>query len=321
MVWLKLSKIRAATASSSRFSGTQSWVGSVTNLRAHYLIDLCPQPRSLLRAAPKRAVAPLSTLPDTSILIVSSLNLNNRVAVVTGGSRGIGRAAVDCFAQLGANVVVNYVKDKKSAEAAVTAAIDAGVKALAVLADVSHAGDAQRLIDATVQHFNSVDFLVCNAGIWEGGAIDQMSEEVWDRTINLNLKGTWSACRAAAPHMKTKGFGRIVIVSSTAGQRGEANVSNYAASKGGQISFMKSLSTELGPFGINVNCIAPGWVDTDMTTDTFADSTRLDEIVKEIPKGRVAPPADIAGPVVFLCSSWAEHITGDVLSVNGGSVL
>ena len=121
--------------------------------------------------------------------------------------------------------------------------------------------------------------------------------------------------------MKQQKFGRIVIVSSTAGQRGEANVSNYAASKGAQIAFMKSLSTELGPFGINVNCVAPGWVDTDMTTAILADKTRIEAIVKEIPKGRVATPDDIAGPVVFLCSTWADHITGSTISVNGGSVL
>lgn len=250
-----------------------------------------------------------------------SLNLNNRVAVVTGGSRGIGRAAVDCFAKLGAHVVVNYVKDKKAADAAVAAATEAGVKALAVRADVSHAGDAQRLIDATVEHFGGVDFLVCNAGIWEGGAIDQMSEAAWDRTIDLNLKGTWTACRAAAPQMKAKGFGRIVIVSSTAGQRGEANVSNYAASKGGQISFTKSLGAELGPFGINVNCVAPGWVDTDMCADVFALPGYKKSIEDGIPVGRVASPEDIAWPIVFLCTDWARHINGEILNVNGGSVL
>jgi len=252
---------------------------------------------------------------------VISLNLENRVAVVTGGSRGIGRAAVDCFAKLGANVVVNYVKDKQAAEEAVAAATRVGVKALAVQADVSHAGDAQRLIDATAQHFNGVDFLVCNAGIWEGGAIDQMSEEAWDRTIDLNLKGTWTACKAAVPQMKAKGFGRIVIVSSTAGQRGEANVSNYAASKGGQISFTKSLGAELAPFGINVNCVAPGWVDTDMCADVFALPGYKKSIQDGIPVGRVATPEDIAWPIVFLCTDWARHINGEILNVNGGSVL
>jgi 3-oxoacyl-[acyl-carrier protein] reductase len=252
---------------------------------------------------------------------VISLNLDKRVAVVTGGSRGIGRAAVDCFARLGANVVVNYVKDRKAADAAVSAATEAGVQGLAVQADISHKGDAQRLVDASIEKFGSIDFLVCNAGIWEGAAIDQMTEEVWNRTIDLNLKGTWAACRSAVPHMKQKGFGRIVIVSSTAGQRGEANVSNYAASKGGQISFTKSLGAELGPFGINVNCVAPGWVDTDMCADVFALPGYKKTIEDGIPVGRVATPEDIAWPIVFLCTDWARHINGEIVNVNGGSVL
>jgi len=252
---------------------------------------------------------------------VISLNLENRVAVVTGGSRGIGRATVDCFARLGANVVVNYVKDKKSADAAVGFAEEQGVKALAVQADISYKGDAQRLIDATIHQFGRLDFLVCNAGIWEGSPIDLMSEEVWNRTIDLNLKGTWATCRSAVPPMKSAGFGRIVIVSSTAGQRGEANVSNYAASKGGQISFTKSLAAELGAFGINVNCVAPGWVDTDMCADAFERPGFRAELEKTIPVGRVATPEDIAWPIVFLCTDWSRHINGEILNVNGGSVL
>ena len=250
-----------------------------------------------------------------------SLDLKNRVAVVTGGSRGIGRATIDCFAKLGANVVVNYVKDKKAAEAAVAFAEQQGVQALAVKADMAYKGDAQRLIDATIHQFGRVDFLVCNAGIWEGSAIDQMSEETWNRTIDLNLKGTWAVCRAAVPPMKQNGFGRIVIVSSTAGQRGEANVSNYAASKGGQISFTKSLAAELGPFGINVNCVAPGWVDTDMCADAFARPGFRTALEETIPVGHVATPEDIAWPIAFLCTDWARHINGEILNVNGGSVL
>jgi 3-oxoacyl-[acyl-carrier protein] reductase len=250
-----------------------------------------------------------------------SLGLAGKVAIVTGGSRGIGRAVVDLLSSFGTKIAINYLRDEQAATAAMNLARERGAEALAIQADVSQLSQAERLVNETLERFGRIDFLVCNAGIWEGGPVESIAEELWDKTLEINLKGTWSVCRAAVPVMKRQRAGRIVIVSSTAGQRGEANVSNYAASKGGQISFMKSLSTELGPFGINVNCVAPGWVDTDMTTDTFADSTRLDEIVKEIPKGRVATPADIAGPVVFLCSSWAEHITGDVLSVNGGSVL
>jgi 3-oxoacyl-[acyl-carrier protein] reductase len=259
------------------------------------------------------------TASDTGLL--TSLSLKDRVAIVTGGSRGIGRAAVECFAKLGAHVVVNYVRDEKAAKAVIAKAETNNVGAMAVQADVSLKGDAQRLIDATTRKFDRVDFLVCNAGIWEGAPIDQMTEETWNRTIDLNLKGTWSVCRSAVPHMKARGFGRIVIVSSTAGQRGEANVSNYAASKGGQISLTKSLAAELGPFGINVNSVAPGWVDTDMCTDAFAEPGFRESLEKGIPVGRVASPEDIAWPIVFLCTEWARHINGEILNVNGGSVL
>lgn len=253
--------------------------------------------------------------------LVDSLKLKDRVAVVTGGSRGIGRAAVNCFARLGANVLVNYVSDERAAADAVAEAEAANVGALAVQADVSLLPDALSLIDASIERFGRVDFLVCSAGIWEGSPIDQMSEEVWDRTIDLNLKGTWTVCRAAVPQMKKQRFGRIVIVSSTAGQRGEANVANYAASKGGQISFTKSLAAELGPFGINVNSVAPGWVDTDMCADVFAQPGFRKSIEDGIPVGRVATPEDIAWPIVFLCTEWARHINGEILNVNGGSVL
>jgi 3-oxoacyl-[acyl-carrier protein] reductase len=258
---------------------------------------------------------------DTSKLLTESLKLKDRVALVTGGSRGIGRAAVECFAKLGANVVVNYLSDQTHADSAVRDAEAEGVGALAVQADVAKTVDAKRLVDATINKFGRLDFLVCNAGIWEGGPIDEMSEDSWDRTIELNLKGTWTVCHAAVPAMKKQGFGRIVIVSSTAGQRGEANVSNYAASKGGQISFTKSLAAELGPFGINVNSVAPGWVDTDMCADAFARDGFREALEATIPVGRVATPEDIGWPIVFLCTEWARHINGEILNVNGGSVL
>lgn len=253
--------------------------------------------------------------------LADSLKLKGKVAVVTGGSRGIGRAAIECFAKLGANVVVNYASDKAAADNAVREAEAAGVGALAVQADVAKIEDARRLVAATIERFGRLDFLVCNAGIWEGDAIDDMTEDVWDRTIALNLKGTWTVCHAAVPWMKKQGFGRIVIVSSTAGQRGEANVSNYAASKGGQISFTKSLAAELGPFGINVNSVAPGWVDTDMCAGAFAQEGFRKALEESIPVGRVATPEDIGWPIVFLCTEWARHINGEILNVNGGSVL
>ena len=248
----------------------------------------------------------------------ANLGLADRVAVVTGGSRGIGKAVVSLLASFGTHVVVNYIRDETAATATVNLAQSHNVKAIAIQADVSKLDDAERLLRETVEHFARVDFLICNAGIWEGAPVESISEELWGKTLDINLKGTWSVCRAAVPVMKQQRFGRIVIVSSTAGQRGEPNFSNYAASKGGQISFTKSLAPELGPFGINVNCVAPGWVETEMTTDALADA---ESIIKGIPVGRVATPEDIAGAIVFLCSNWANHITGEVLNVNGGSVL
>ena len=252
---------------------------------------------------------------------IETLKLTGKVALVTGGSRGIGRAAVACFSKLGANVVINYLSDRGSADSAVREAEAAGVGALAVQGDVAKTDDARKLVAAALERFGRIDFLVCNAGIWEGAPIDEMSEDTWDRTIDLNLKGSWTVCHAAVPAMKQQQFGRIVIVSSTAGQRGEANVSNYAASKGGQISFTKSLAAELGPFGINVNSVAPGWVDTDMCADVFAEEDFRQAIEDSIPVGRVATPEDIAWPIVFLCTEWARHINGEILNVNGGSVL
>lgn len=247
--------------------------------------------------------------------------LANRVALVTGGSRGIGRAVVALFASYGAHVVVNYVRDEATASETVKMAQTHGVNALAIQADVSDLKQSEKLLQQTVEHFGRIDFLICNAGIWEGAPVEAISEELWNRTLEINLKGTWSVCRAAVPLMKQQRFGRIVIVSSTAGQRGEANVSNYAASKGGQISFTKSLAPELGGFGINVNCVAPGWVETEMTTEALEDTATSDSIKRITPLGRVATPEEIAGPIVFLCSSWANYITGEVLNINGGSVL
>ena len=246
---------------------------------------------------------------------------DNQVAVVTGGSRGIGRAVVELFAALGANVVVNYVKDANAAEAIVSGLRAKATKALAFKADISDSSEAHRLIQATVEQFKRIDILVCSAGIWEGDALESMTDELWSRTIDVNLKGTWAACKAVVPVMKEQRSGKIVVVSSTAGQRGEAGYSNYAASKGGQIAFVKSLADELGPWKINVNAVAPGWVDTDMTQEALGDQSSRLKIAAGIPLGAIATVDDIAGPIAFLCSNWARHITGEVLNVNGGSVL
>ena len=252
---------------------------------------------------------------------LEGMQLKGQVAVVTGGSRGIGRATAELLADLGAHVVVNYVKNSEAAEAVVNSIRTRGVESFAFKADVSRLAEADRLIQATTEHFHRLDILVCSAGIWEGAPVEDLTEELWDRTLNINLKGTWAVCSAAAAVMKLQQSGKIVIVSSTAGQRGEAGYSNYAASKGGQISFVKSLAPELAEWNIRVNAVAPGWVDTEMTEEALGDQQKRREIARTIPSGSVASPEEIAAPIVFLCTEWARQITGEVLNVNGGSLL
>jgi 3-oxoacyl-[acyl-carrier protein] reductase len=254
-------------------------------------------------------------------MLLDSLNLRDRVAIVTGASKGIGRASAKRLAEAGVNVSINYLRDEAGARRVAKEIEAAGAKALTVQGDVRSLADATRIARRTVEAFGGVDILICNAGVWEGAPAERMEEELWDRTIEINLKGTWTICRAVIPFLKKRGQGRIVVISSTAGQRGEANYSNYAAAKGGQISFVKSLAVELAPQGVTVNAVAPGWVDTEMTAGELNGSARREEIEKAIPLGRVAAADDIALPVLFLCSDWARHITGEVLSVNGGSVL
>jgi 3-oxoacyl-[acyl-carrier protein] reductase len=246
--------------------------------------------------------------------------LQGRTAIVTGGSRGIGRSTTLRLAEAGANVVVNYHSNEAAAEEVVREAKGRGVDALAIRADVSDVDQAEHLVQRTVERFGGLDIVVANAGIWEGSLIEDMSESLWDRVIDINLKGTWSVCRVAVKIMKQQKSGSIVIVSSTAGQRGEAGYSNYAASKGGQISFTKALASELAPH-VRVNCVAPGWVDTELNEEVFGDQAYRRKVTDEIPLKRMATADDIAFPILFLASDWARHITGEVLNVNGGSVL
>ncbi len=243
-----------------------------------------------------------------------------KTALITGASRGIGRATALRFAEAGANVVVNYLWHEAEALDVVRECRSFGVGAIAVQADVSEPVEAERLNEAALTEFGGLDIVVANAGIWEGGPVEAMSEATWDRVIDANLKGTWTVCKAAIPHFKSNGGGSIVIVSSTAGQRGEAGYSNYAASKGGQIAFTKALSNELAP-NIRVNAVAPGWVDTGLNDTVFDDPAFVERVVDGIPLKRVATADDIALSIVFLASDWSRHITGEVLNINGGAVL
>lgn len=258
---------------------------------------------------------------QNKIVTWEGLDLRGQVAIVTGGSRGIGRAVVERLASLGVHVVVNYANDESAAVATAAAAAKYGVESVSIKANVAELGAAEQLVEATRKRFARIDILVCNAGIWQGAPIEAMTEDLWDRTMAINLKGCWTVCRAVAPVMKAQRLGKVVMVASTAGQRGEENYSNYAASKGGVIAFTKSLAAELAPWKINVNAVAPGWVDTEMVTDALGDPAERERIAASIPLGAIATAEDIAGPIAFLCSDWARHITGEVLNINGGSVL
>jgi 3-oxoacyl-[acyl-carrier protein] reductase len=249
------------------------------------------------------------------------IDLKDKVALITGASRGIGAATALRFAQAGASVVVNYFKYEAGASQVVSHARAKGVRARAVQADVSRFDDVGALFDQTLTEFGRLDIVVANAGIWTGGGADELNETTWHETIEVNLKGVYACCHFGAKILKRQRSGRIITVSSTAGQRGEAFHSHYAASKGGIISFTKSLASELGPYGITVNSVAPGWVDTEMSAEPLRDPHQVDKILEGIPLRRVATADDVAGPILFLASDLARHITGEVINVNGGSVM
>jgi 3-oxoacyl-[acyl-carrier protein] reductase len=243
-----------------------------------------------------------------------------KTVIITGASRGVGRATALRFAQAGANVAVNYLKNEADAAEVVELCKKENVAAIAVQGDASKPEAAEKIRRAAIEAFGRVDILVVNAGIWKGAPVDEMSEELWDEVLDTNLKSGWAMSRAIVPEIKKQERGAIVLVSSTAGQRGEANYSNYAASKGGQISFTKALAMELAP-KIRVNCVAPGWIETAMVRPVFEDAEYKEQVLNSIPLHRMASTDDIALSVCFLASDWARHITGEILNINGGSVL
>lgn len=249
-----------------------------------------------------------------------AMSLEGRAALVTGGSRGIGRACCQMLAEAGARVAVNYRSDGKAADSVVDSISEAGGEAVAIQADVADPAEAARLVDGAVRAFGRLDIVVNNAAVWTDGAIDTITDEILSETIDINLKACFHVSRAAVPHLRQSQSARLIFISSTAGQRGEAGHAHYAASKGAQISLTKSLAPELAPHGILVNCVAPGWVDTDMNERPFAGGGRR-AIEQTIPLRRVATPAEIAGAVIFLASDLATFITGEILNVNGGAVL
>lgn len=249
------------------------------------------------------------------------IDLTNQVAVVSGGSRGIGAAAGIMLAQAGCDVVITYRKHRKQSEEVVSKILSFQRKGKGFRCSVERYSDCAEIVTRVIRDFGRIDILVNSAGVWEESAIETMSYSSWKRTIEINLTGTFNMCRAVVPGMKIRGRGKIINVSSTAGQRGESNHSHYAASKGGVIAFTKSLGSELMPHGIRVNCVAPGWVETDMTKSIQKNKKAMKRIIESIPRGRMANPEEIAGPILFLASSLSDHVVGEILNVNGGSVL
>ena len=246
--------------------------------------------------------------------------LKDKVAVITGASRGIGRATALIFAQACCNLLINYNQDEDSALETAAIAEELGVRAKVFRANVSKKAEVDEMIKYAVKEFGKIDILVNNAGIWKYAEIDKMTEQELKETMDLNLNGVFYASTAAVPHMIRQKSGNIINISSTAGQRGESFHSHYAASKGALISLTKSLAVELAPHNIRVNCVAPGWIDTDMSHDALTGDEK-DKILNTIPLERAGTPEEIAGPILFLASDLSTYITGETLNVNGGSVL
>jgi 3-oxoacyl-[acyl-carrier protein] reductase len=249
------------------------------------------------------------------------IDLSGKTALVTGGSRGLGRAAALLLARAGADVAISYVRDGRAARSVVDECCSLGVKAIAVRADMASSAQVRRLMQTVARVLGRLDILVCNAGIWNESAIERMSDARLGRMLDVNVRGVFGCVRAAVPAMKRQESGRIILVASTAGQRGEAFHSHYAASKGAIISLTKSLGPELAPHGILVNCIAPGWFDTDMSVPTMRVPRLRRWVLDSIPLRRIGRPDEFAGAVLFLASDFSTFITGEVLNVNGGAVL
>ncbi len=245
-------------------------------------------------------------------------SFKDRTVIVTGGSRGIGKAIILKFSELGANVVINYVNSANKAKELATTILNNGGKALVIQADVSNFDDSKKLIDKTIEEFGKVDVLINNSGITKDNLMLRMSESDFDKVISVNLKGTWNMCKNITRHFLKNKSGSIINISSVVGLIGNAGQANYVASKAGIIGLTKSLAKEFGSRGIRVNAIAPGFIKTEMTND-LPDSVK-EEYLKQIPLNKLGNPTDVANACIFLASQDANYITGQVINVNGGMV-
>jgi len=251
------------------------------------------------------------------------ISLAGKAALVTGGSRGIGAATVRLFARAGADVVFNYHRSREAATQLEQEARKNGTRIESVKADLGKMADAKKLVEFTRERLGRIDILVANAGIWNeaDAPIEKLTEREWDEMMRVNVKSVYSVIHFAVPHMIAQRGGRIIAISSTAGQRGESFHTHYGASKGGVISLVKGLSTELARHNILVNSVAPGWVATDMSNPVLQSKKGQKMAASAIPLGRPATAEEIAGPILFLASDLANFITGEIINVNGGSVL
>lgn len=248
------------------------------------------------------------------------ISLKDKVALITGGSRGIGAATAILLAEAGADIAINYLNSEANARRVVDRIQALGRKSAAIRADVSNDAQAKELVQSVILKFGRLDILVNNAGIWTRAPIGLTDKSVWDATYLTNVQSYLSVTNAAVPHLM-KSRGRIINITSTAGQRGEAFHSHYAASKGAITAFTKSIAVELGPQGVLVNNVAPGWVDNDLNREVFSDAGFKKTVIESIPIRRIASSEDVAGAVLFLASDLSRHITGSTISVNGGAVL
>ncbi len=249
------------------------------------------------------------------------ISLDGRTALVSGASRGIGRATAILLARAGAGVAVGYQDDQRAAREVVDSISRAGGRAISLRADLARWSDAEQMVRECSEKLGTPDVLVVSHGIWKRAPIDRITEAEWDEMADVNLKGVVALCRYTAAPMRARRRGAIILISSTAGQRGESEHGHYAATKGAIISLTKSLAPELASYGIRVNCVAPGWVETDMVRDTLADQAQRSEIQRAIPLGRVGRAEEIADAVLYLASDLSSFITGEILNVNGGAVL